>query len=72
MGTWTVKIRFLTVAVKEERERDRNKVFETLEMEPSTLLKRARDILRAAEGVVSSQFGHIVELHVQSLQHKLM
>ena len=39
MGTWTVKIRFLTVAVKEERERDRNKVFETLEMEPSTLLK---------------------------------
>ena len=37
MGTWTVKIILLTVVVKEER--DQNKVFETLEMEPSTLLK---------------------------------
>ena len=39
MKTRTVKIIFLTVVVKEERERDKNKVFKTLEMEPSTLLK---------------------------------
>ena len=37
MKTGSGKIRFLTVVVKEERDRD--KVFKTLEMEPSALLK---------------------------------